>query len=209
MKELNEYKVRARELTKELLTVSVTQCKTKEFERGGRKDVVKIFDICRINHVTYIKASDVYFSFNNKKSMLMDKGVLQESDFAFFVINKGHPITFLRADVVYKKREELTRLCTDKYQMEKSIIPVAEAAIEAKIKNVDVDYLRFQRSQDACRERAKLLHKSREHTIKKQEEMREIARQKREDEKKNEEKTLRELVEQIEMMGWHVTLSMK
>lgn len=213
MQELNEYQKKIRELNKELLAVETVKCRSKEFQpRYGDKRTVE-FRICRINHVSYVSCRDVCYRFPERKKTFIEHGLFDESDFCYFVASRGQATLYVRVDKLYEVRDEVTRACKDNYDSQATINPVVEAAFEARIQNVDVDYGVFARSQEAYRERIELMSKSKEVTResryqaeleyeRRQEEM-------RIEEGKKEERTLRDLVEQIEAMGWNVTLSLK
>lgn len=208
-----DYREKIKQLNKELLEVQTTDCKTKKFVWGTRNDRVVEFKMCKINGVSYVMCKDVCTTFAERRKTFINRELFSEDDFKFFVASRGQATTFVRADALYKVREEVTRLCTGRFDPQKPVIPVAEAAMKADVPNFVVDSRRLSRSQDAYFERieALALAKEAESELTRQQMLKEAQEQKqiRLEEGKQEERTLRDLVQQIEDMGWHVTLELK
>lgn len=213
MIEKNEYQMKAAELLKKVLFADVTECETMPFEWGITKERTVTFRMCCINGIKWIAANDVCPSFTDKKKTFIARGVFNEADFCYLRCNRSQATLFVRADTLCMVKQEVTKMCSGPYDPQKPIIPVANAAIKANIPNTIVEPDVWMESVEAYHKRIELLAQSKK--VNREMREREELEYEREKERKRietgrlEERTLRDLVSQIESMGWNVTLSLK
>ena len=171
--------------------------------------------MCNINGVKYILLVDLCGS-TDIKQQLLKKGMMREEDFFYFhskvCKNRYQIVMFIRLNDAIRLKDFFLRSARDEYEKYR-VVYILEAAdafnpISVSIKEDDI-----MRSQVVYRKYRDMKRKSYNYNLdmKYQAEIEREQKKKEQriDREKNNEKTLRDLVQQIEDMGWHVTLSMK
>lgn len=203
---MNEYREQAQRLMNNILKVE-TQTFSIEDEKYERN-----FDVCMLNGDKYITANSVYKHFSSRIEQMIRYGLLQESDIYYFY-NNSRIRMFVKVGVIAKIKYKLTKLLKDEWNNERFIVPIIDEASSVSVTYAIAPPDAISESVRAYKERKELFDKAKaydEYLARQAEQeynqkIAEIEREK----KKEEEKTLRDLVGQIEAMGWHVTLTLK
>jgi len=210
MKEKNIYQKQAVEMLKRILRV--TTHKFSIVYKGMYNDIKQDIHLCKLNGEKYIFAGDVFSGFVSRISTMLNKGFLTKYDIYYFY-GSERVNCFVKVAKIDSIKDDLVMQFADKWGTEKSIIPVVEYAMEAEIPNEVVSPESINDSVKAYRLRNELLAKSKEYNAEQGRRIEAEYERKQEEERiereKNEEKTLRSLVSQIEAMGWHVSLTLK
>lgn len=206
-----EYKEKLKLLLKKIVMVDVTTCETEPFDWGVSKNRVCKFEICCVNGIKYMVFKDYCLCSTNRKDTFIANRVLKPSDFAYFrrTNNRGIVTCFVKVDALYENREKITELSKEAYHTEQSIIPIAVAAKKAVVPNVEIHEDALARSEAARQERLNLMAEQKVENTKARCEQKRQLLEEEQALKANEHNRLKELVSEIESMGWIVTLRMK
>ena len=211
---LTDYQTRLNELYNKLLRIQPKRCEAEYVDVYGHQRKTQ-YNLCKINGVRYVPARDVAYQLTERRKMNISHGLIKEEDMPyFFVEGQGRNESFVYVNIdMLAERNNLAQLIgRDGYYLSQGNAVIYHA-LKEPIDDVAIDKEEYDRCQQAYRDIQKL-RKEKKAFDELQKQERELECERRNEERKREhdrqeERTLRELVQQIEDMGWHVTLSFK
>ena len=197
--EKNEYQREAYELLNKILSP-----KTQDFwitYHADDEELKTTFRMCMVNGMKYVKASTIHYQFLQMFKTMRNKGYLNENNIRYF-LDKGRVSAFVELRPLILFKQKITALFDSGCQMDYKVSPVIDEANYAAVVDKYFSVHELKESQKAYNWRIELLGKS--------EEVKEVQNQEREREREiNKEARLKDLVREIEDMGWRVTLTLK
>ena len=208
----NEYQKEAKALLKNILHVKMYKFESEQYDNSYRMTTAR-FDLCCINGEKYIPLNDVQSCLRSRLDSIINRGILTKDDVYYFYGSQNRMSCFVKVNILYKQRDELTEMLKDSWNRHLRIKPVLEKANEVSVSTEMITYDKIALSVESYRKHNELMKASRLFNARQEREA-EVAfereqEQMRIEKEENEAATLRSLVEKIEAMGWHVTLSLK
>lgn len=198
--EKNKYQQEAYELLSKMISPNIQDFETRFLNDKGEMRLVT-FRVCKVNGTKYVKASSIHYDFLSMFKFMRKKGYLNENDIIYFLDNNKISV-FVEARKLKLFNQQIADMFKGGFNQDYQVLPVINAAWDSSVVDTHIDALDLVESQKAYKRRKELLRKSKEL----------MASQQQEREKEREvskEVRLKELVREIESMGWKVTLSLK